>query len=66
MTGPSAGDLGRLVALLRWELPPEEHMSQDPLLAALIVEYGTTLERLQRSFKVVLSRIADALGYDLV
>lgn len=42
--------LGRLVALLRWGLPPEEPMSQDPLLAALIVEYGTTLERLQRSF----------------
>jgi hypothetical protein len=43
-------NLGRLVALLRWGLPPEEPMSQDPLLAALIVEYGTTLERLQRSF----------------
>jgi hypothetical protein len=43
-------NLGRLVALLRWGLPPEEPMSQDPLLAALIVEYGTTLDRLQRSF----------------
>lgn len=42
--------LGRLVALLRWGLPPEEPMSQDPLLVALIDEYGTTLERLQRSF----------------
>jgi hypothetical protein len=43
-------NLGRLVALLRWGLPPEEPMSQDPLLAALTAEYGTTLERLQRSF----------------
>ena len=42
--------LGRLVALLRWGLPAEEPMSQDPLLVALITEYGTTLERLQRSF----------------
>jgi hypothetical protein len=42
--------LGRLVALLRWGLPADEPMSQDPLLIALITEYGTTLERLQRSF----------------
>jgi hypothetical protein len=42
--------LGRLVALLRWGLPSEEAVSQDPLLVALIDEYGTTLERLQRSF----------------
>lgn len=43
-------NLGRLVALLRWGLPPGEPMTEDPLLAALIAEYGTTLERLQRSF----------------
>jgi hypothetical protein len=42
--------LGRLVALLRWGLPTQEPMSEDPLLVALIAEYGTTLERLQRSF----------------
>lgn len=42
--------LGRLVALLRWGLPAQEPMTDDPLLAALIGEYGTTLERLQRSF----------------
>jgi hypothetical protein len=43
-------DLGRLLALLRWGLPAVEPMSEDPLLAALIDEYGTTLQRLQRSF----------------
>jgi hypothetical protein len=43
-------NLGRLVALLRWGLPAQEPMSEDPLLVALIAEYGTTLERLQRSF----------------
>jgi hypothetical protein len=43
-------NLGRLVALLRWGLPADEPMSQDPLLVALIAEYGTTLDRLQRSF----------------
>jgi hypothetical protein len=43
-------NLGRLVALLRWGLPADEPMTEDPLLAALIAEYGTTLERLQRSF----------------
>jgi hypothetical protein len=43
-------DLGRLLALLRWGLPATEPMTDDPLLAALIDEYGTTLERLQRSF----------------
>lgn len=42
--------LGRLVALLRWGLPADQQMSQDPLLVALIDEYGSTLERLQRSF----------------
>jgi hypothetical protein len=43
-------DLGRLLALLRWGLPASEAMTQDPLLAALLDEYGMTLERLQRSF----------------
>jgi hypothetical protein len=43
-------NLGRLIALLRWGLPAEEAMTEDPLLAALIAEYGTTVERLQRSF----------------
>jgi hypothetical protein len=43
-------NLGRLVALLRWGLPAQEPMTADPLLAALIAEYRTTLERLQRSF----------------
>jgi hypothetical protein len=43
-------NLGRLVALVRWGLPADEPMTDDPLLAALIGEYGTTLERLQRSF----------------
>jgi hypothetical protein len=42
--------LGGLLALLRWGLPSEEAMTQDPMLAALIAEYETTLERLQRSF----------------
>jgi hypothetical protein len=43
-------NLGRLVALLRWGLPASEPMAEDPLLVALIAEYETTLERLQRSF----------------
>jgi hypothetical protein len=43
-------NLGRLLALLRWGLPSEEPMTQDPMLAALLAEYGTTLDRLQRSF----------------
>lgn len=42
--------LGRLAALLRWGLPADEPMTEDPLLVALIDEYGTTIERLQRSF----------------
>jgi hypothetical protein len=42
--------LGRLLALLRWGLPASEPMSEDPLLVALIDEYGTTIDRLQRSF----------------
>jgi hypothetical protein len=43
-------DLGRLLALLRWGLPAKQPMTEDPLLVALVDEYGTTLERLQRSF----------------
>jgi hypothetical protein len=43
-------NLGRLLALLRWGLPSHEPMTQDPMLAALLVEYDATLERLQRSF----------------
>jgi hypothetical protein len=43
-------NLGRLLALLRWGLPADEPMTQDPLLVALLAEYGTTVERLQRSF----------------
>ncbi len=43
-------NLGHLVALLRCGLPSQEPMSENPLLVALIDEYGTTLERLQRSF----------------
>jgi hypothetical protein len=43
-------NLGRLLALLRWGLPADEPMSEDPLLVALIDEYEVTLERLQRSF----------------
>jgi hypothetical protein len=43
-------NLGRLVALLRWGLPADEPMTQDPVLAALITEYESTLARLQRSF----------------
>jgi hypothetical protein len=42
--------LGRLLALLRWGLPAEEPMTEDPLLVALIDEFGATVERLQRSF----------------
>jgi hypothetical protein len=43
-------NLGRLLALLRWGLPTDEAMTNDPLLAALLDEYQTTLDRLQRSF----------------
>jgi hypothetical protein len=42
--------LGRLLGLLRWGLPAGEAIAHDPLLAALLDEYGTTLDRLQRSF----------------
>lgn len=42
--------LGDLIALLRWGLPANQSLTQDPLLAALRDEYVTTLERLQRSF----------------
>jgi len=42
--------LGDLLALLRWGLPPEEPMTQDPFLAALLDGYDTTIDRLRRSF----------------
>ena len=42
--------LGDLLALLRWGLPPDEPMTQDPFLAALLDGYETTLDRLRRSF----------------
>jgi hypothetical protein len=43
-------NLGRLLGLLRWGLPAGEAMTRDPLLAALLDEYDTTIDRLQRSF----------------
>lgn len=42
--------LGELLALLRWGLPLEEPVSDDPWLAALLEQYATTVRRLQRSF----------------
>jgi hypothetical protein len=42
--------LGELLALLRWGLPEDEPMTQDPFLAALLEGYSTTLERLRRNF----------------
>lgn len=42
--------LGELLALLRWGLPADEPMTQDPFLAALLDGYSTTLDRLRRSF----------------
>ncbi|HKN93623.1 MAG TPA: hypothetical protein VJU60_04760 [Thermoleophilaceae bacterium] len=42
--------LGHLIALLRFGLPAGEPIRDDAMLAALGNEYGTTLERLQRSF----------------
>ena len=42
--------LGDLLALLRWGLPPDEPMTQDPFLAALLDGYDTTIDRLRRSF----------------
>jgi hypothetical protein len=42
--------LGDLVALLRWGLPPDEPMTQDPFLSALATGYAQTLDRLRRSF----------------
>jgi hypothetical protein len=42
--------LGDLVALLRWGLPADEPMTQDPFLHALLDGYRTTLDRLRRSF----------------
>ncbi len=42
--------LGELLALLRFGLPADEPMTQDPFLAALLDGYATTLDRLRRSF----------------
>jgi hypothetical protein len=42
--------LGELLALLRYGLPTDEPMTQDPFLAALLDGYVTTLDRLRRSF----------------
>jgi len=42
--------LGDLLALLRWGLPPDEPMTEDPFLAALLDGYETTVDRLRRSF----------------
>lgn len=43
-------DLGRLIELLRWGLPADQPVCEDPLLVALIDEYGVTVERLQLQF----------------
>lgn len=42
--------LGDVLALLRFGLPSDEPMTRDPWLAALVDEFVTTLQRLQRSF----------------
>jgi hypothetical protein len=42
--------LGELLANLRWGLPADDPMTDDPWLAALLDQYATTLGRLQRSF----------------
>jgi hypothetical protein len=42
--------LGDMLALLRWGLPAHEAITEDPFLAALVDGYGTTLDRLRRSF----------------
>jgi hypothetical protein len=42
--------LGDLLALLRWGLPAGEPLTQDSFLVALVDAYGTTLDRLRRSF----------------
>jgi hypothetical protein len=42
--------LGSMVALMRWGLPEDEPLTQDPFLAALIDGYTHALERLRRNF----------------
>ncbi len=42
--------LGELLAQLRWGLPPESAMTEDPWLASLLSQYSATIARLQRSF----------------
>lgn len=42
--------LGELLAQLRWGLPPDVAIVDDPWLAALLSQYSTTMDRLRRSF----------------
>jgi hypothetical protein len=42
--------LGYMLTLLRWGLPPDEPMTKDPFLSALLSGYSRTLDRLRRSF----------------
>jgi hypothetical protein len=42
--------LGQLLALLRWGLPADSQLVDDPWLAALLDQYSVTVGRLQRSF----------------
>jgi hypothetical protein len=42
--------LGQLLSLLRWGLPADEPMTEDPFLAALLDGYAQTVERLRLSF----------------
>lgn len=42
--------LGTLLAAVRWGLPASDAMTEDPWLAALLDQYGTTVRRLQHSF----------------
>lgn len=42
--------LGQLLAAIRWGLPCDDPMVDDPWLAALLEQYSATVGRLQRSF----------------
>jgi hypothetical protein len=42
--------LGELLSLIRWGLPADDPMTDDPWLAALLDQYVVTVRRLQRSF----------------
>ena len=42
--------LGSVVELLRWGLPPDDPMRDEPHLLALAEQFTTTVNRLQRSF----------------